>query len=101
MQPDLFGHTKAPYQAHSRTSRKSAQEIEFTAETLRARVYRRIVNCGERGATDDEIQMTLRMEGSTQRPRRVELQEKGWIKDSGKTRKTRKGREAVVWVKDG
>ena len=52
---------------------------------------------GEHGATDEEIQLGLGMNPSTQRPRRVELVEGGWIEDSGKLRKTRSGRNAVVW----
>lgn len=96
-QPSLFEPTP-PFQAHSETSREAAIRIMMTAENLRSRVYRFIMNKGEYGATDGEIQKALRMEGSTQRPRRVELQEKNLIKDSGIKRKTRSGRRAVVWV---
>ena len=52
---------------------------------------------GEHGATDEEIQLGLGMNPSTQRPRRVELVEGGWVEDSGERRKTRSGRNAVVW----
>jgi len=86
------------YQAHSVTSKEAAAAIEMTAKTLRSYVYRYIVNAGKHGATDDQIQAALRMEGSTERPRRVELQELGWIRDSGQVRKTRKGRNATVWI---
>ncbi len=86
------------FQAHSKTSKDAASEIERSASTLRGYVYRFIWNKGDAGATDDQIQMALRMEGSTERPRRIELQDKRLVKDSGKTRKTRSGRQAVVWV---
>lgn len=56
------------------------------------------ISSREEGATDEQIQDALRMNPSTQRPRRVELVEGGWIEDSGRRRKTRSRREAVVWV---
>jgi hypothetical protein len=31
------------------------------------------------------------------RPRRIELVEAGWLKDSGQRRKNRRGRACVVW----
>jgi hypothetical protein len=37
------------------------------------------------------------MNPSTQRPRRVELVEGGWVEDSGERRPTRSGMDAVVW----
>lgn len=50
-----------------------------------------------RGATDEEAQQSLRMNPSTQRPRRGELADKGLIRLAGTTRKTRTGRKANVW----
>lgn len=50
------------------------------------------------GLTDEEIQESLHMNPSTQRPRRVELVEGGWIEDSTRRRLTSTKREAVVWV---
>lgn len=44
------------------------------------------------GATDEEIQDFLSMNPSTQRPHR------GLVVDSGRTRLTRSGRKATVWV---
>jgi hypothetical protein len=38
------------------------------------------------------------MAGSTERPRRRELEEAGWIRDSGRTRKTASGHDAIVWL---
>ncbi len=84
------------YQPHSRTSKDAARAIEATAETLRGRVYR-FLEGTRAGATDEEMQDCLDMNPSTQRPRRVELVEKGLVRDSGKTRKTKSGRSAVVW----
>lgn len=64
--------------------------------TQRRRVLDHIARTG--GATDEEMQQALDMNPSTQRPRRVELVDDGWVEDSGRTRKTPSGRDAVVWV---
>lgn len=85
------------YQAHSETSRAAAQDIQPTASTLRAKVLEFIADRGELGATDEEVQLALDMNPSTQRPRRVELAERGLIEKRGQ-RPTRSGRQAVVWV---
>lgn len=50
------------------------------------------------GTTDEEMQWGLEMPANTQRPRRRELQLWGRIIDSGNTRATKSGRQAVVWV---
>jgi len=88
----------APFQPHSGTSRDAATAIRPKAETLRAMVLTAIENIGARGLTDEELQHDLDLEGSTQRPRRVEFLRAGLIRDSGRTRKTASGRAATVWV---
>ena len=85
----------APYQRHSETSREAAEQITTRSNTLRAQVLRFIKQRGD--ATDEEIQMGLQMNPSTQRPRRIELVEMMLVKDSHRRRKTRSGRAAVVW----
>ena len=90
-----------PAQHHSETSVAAAEQIKPKAETLRARVLYYLRCCGERGATDEEIQLALGMGGSTQRPRRTELQSAGLIVDSGRKRETVSKRAAVVWVAKG
>lgn len=87
-----------PYQSHSDTSRAAAVEIEPSAATLRGQVLAHIRKCGYDGATDDESQVDLGMNPSTQRPRRIELWRAGFIVDSGRRRMTRGNRMAVVWV---
>lgn len=47
--------------------------------------------------TDAEIQDALGLDGSTQRPRRRELEQAGLVFDSGERRATHTGRAAVVW----
>jgi hypothetical protein len=99
-QNDLFnGHEKVTkYVAHSDTSKASAADIESKAKTLRAEVLGFIRISGRYGATDEELQIALNMNPNTERPRRVELVERGLVVDSGKKRKTKSNRQAVVWV---
>jgi hypothetical protein len=81
----------------SETSVAAAREIAGTAATLRRQVLRFLVAMGTDGATDDEIQRNLGMQGSTERPRRIELVESGHVEDLGERRLTGSGRKAVVW----
>jgi len=80
------------------TSDAAAMAISESAHTLRARVLGYLLGLRERGATDEEAQHALGMNPSTQRPRRGELVEQGLVRDSGRTRATLSGRQAVVWV---
>ena len=89
--------SELPFQHHSETSRLAAESVCSIAKTLRERVFREIAARGPTGATDDEVQVTLAMNPSTQRPRRIELVAARRVQDSGVKRKTRSGRLAVVW----
>lgn len=80
------------------TSLEAAESMKDSAASLRASVYRYILSRGIDGATDEEIQDALGMDGSTQRPRRWELVKSGRVKDSMQTRRTARGRRAVVWI---
>jgi hypothetical protein len=88
----------APYVAGSDTSREAAALIGPKASSLRAKVLRYITHQGSRGATDDEIQEMLKMDPSTERPRRIELEEARLIEKTESTRYTRSGRLAGVYV---
>ena len=99
LQPDLFVGT--PYVRGSETSRAAAERIAPNANTLRAAVYAFLVRCERHGATDEEVCDALGMGGSTERPRRVELVDGGFVVDSGRQRQTRSGRRAVVWMTKG
>jgi hypothetical protein len=87
-----------PCQRHSVTSREAADAIKPDASELRRRVLAYLRGRGEDGATDEEMQTGIPMVPNTQRPRRVELVEMGSVVDSGRKRRTRSGRNAVVWV---
>lgn len=96
--PDLFGEPAPPYQRHSLTSRRAAARIAPMAHTKRGEVLAFLASCGSEGATDEEMQRSMPMPANTQRPRRIELVADGFVKSSGKTRTTRSGDYAVVWV---
>lgn len=87
-----------PFQQHSDTSIDAAIAIELSSDRLRERVFKYIHKCGTYGATDDEVQVALNMNPSTQRPRRIELLNQGRVYRTNMKRKTRSGRGAVVWV---
>lgn len=88
-----------PFQAHSETSREAAIANYYSAGSQRSRVLRCLRDHPD-GLTDEELQELLNMNPSTQRPRRIELcdSEPPMVKDSGRTRKTKSGRNATVWV---
>ncbi len=90
--------TTLPYVPHSETSRLAAAEAESSASTLRAFVFQEIRRARSYGRTDEEIQDYLRMNPSTERPRRIELVFRGLVVDSGEKRKTKAGRWATVWI---
>ena len=85
------------YVRNSVTSKEAAIAAEPRAGTQRRRVLD-ILRHFPDGLTDHEIQHWLKMNPSTQRPRRVELVQSGLVKDSGHTRLTPSGKRAVVWV---
>lgn len=80
------------------TSTLAAISIEPSAPTLRARVLELLQKFGRVGMTDEQMQIALQMNPSTERPRRLELVAAGLVMDSGRTRKTVSGRKATVWV---
>lgn len=77
------------------TSFAAAREIQGDAANLRQRVLDYLKARGP--STDEEMQKRIPMAPNTQRPRRRELQLKGYIEPSGRCRKTKSGRKAIVW----
>ena len=80
------------------TSKEAAVSMRRDVLALRALVFDRIAQSGDKGMTDEEIARALGLEGNTARPRRWELANMGRIEKSGEKRKTSRGRRAVVWV---
>ena len=97
MMLDLFEY-QPPAQRHSETSKAAAEAIKSRVARDRARILAEIKRSGDLGRTDGEMQEQLAMNGSSQRPRRIELLDDGFIRDSGRTRKSASGRPCVVWV---
>lgn len=85
------------YVKTSDSSRDAAVAIRKPKRKLLAVVLDAIEQ--SQGLTDQEIERATGLGGSTARPRRRELEEAGYIRDSGIRRKTESGRQAVVWVR--
>lgn len=103
-QPDLF---ESPYRgglppheprADTSTSREAAISIHPGAGTMRRRVLDFIRQVGPVGVTDDELEYHLGLRHQTASARRRELELGGFICKTGRTRKTRSGRSANVYV---
>lgn len=80
------------------TSKEAAKLYEPKAGTLRARVLAEIQVRGSFGATCDELEQAFGMSHQTISARCRELNMTGKTRDSGGRRKTRSGRNAIVWV---
>lgn len=80
------------------TARDAAAAIAPVVHSQRERVLHLIRINGEFAATDEEMQDILGLNDNSQRPRRVALVTAQLVKDSGRTRKTRSNRDAIVWV---
>jgi len=90
---------RAPFQAHSPTSRSAAARADKgLSGRAKLAVLAAIAQAGEGGLTDEEGIRATGLAASTYRPRRVELVESGNVRDSGFTRKTLSGCAAVVWT---
>jgi hypothetical protein len=96
-QLDLFAPAP-PCVRSSPTSVAAAEAIAPDVPALERRVLEWLRDRGEFGGTDQEMQESLAMTPDTQRPRRWTLQKLGLVADSGRRRKTRTGRDAVVWI---
>ena len=83
-----------PFQRHSSTSREAAVSVYGTVASQRERVFRYIEANGP--CSDDAVIAGLGLDGSSVRPRRIELFEAGRITQAGECL-TRKGRRAVAW----
>lgn len=92
-----------PFVKGSETSADAADSMMKASGNLRWKVLQFIEKQGLYGATDEEIQEGLDMSPNTQRPRRRELESKGFVckryrfGDQMK-RTTRSGRKAGVYI---
>jgi predicted ArsR family transcriptional regulator len=79
------------------TSAAAAERHRPRSGTARHRVLHALATARD-GATDEEVAAHLRMSPNTERPRRVELVEAGWVEATERTRPTVCGAAAVVWT---
>lgn len=79
------------------TSRLAAESALPRSGTTRWQVYQYILGRGHDGATDQEIEAFLHIDGNTVRPSRKLLEQDGLIINSGITRKNKKGNKCIVW----
>ena len=68
------------------------------AAKQRARVWGYLLDKGADGATIDELHLNLNIPVNVVCPRRLELEEKLLVIDSGFRRPTSSGRPAIVWI---
>lgn len=92
--------TTMPFVSSSTTSMEAAQSVEDGVPTELHRVFMAFLMTPI-GLTDEEVQDRLKMNPSTERPRRVHLVNLGVLEDAQTTRKTRSGRAATVWRATG
>jgi transcription initiation factor IIE alpha subunit len=88
----------APSVNGSATSAQAADSLTPVALNAMQRRVLELLAATPEGLTDEEMQRRLRMNPSTQRPRRIELMRRGLVAEAG-TRRTASGRMAVVWRK--
>lgn len=94
---DSCGHAPAPHVAGSDTSKAAAEALTHKrTETDRQRIMSYLIEQGP--ATDEQIADALNMPGNTERPRRVELVERGDLTKHAEKGVTRSGRAANRWM---
>ncbi len=74
-------------------SRKAALRIYDLTGAMKWATFNAIERAGARGRTDKELEEELNLKGSTQRPRRREVEQAGLIERNGQRREG-----AAVWV---
>lgn len=90
--PDAPGHRNVE------TSIAAADALAPTLGRLQHMADAAIRNAGFYGSTSDELAARLNMDRGSIQPRTSELRRKGIIRDSGRRRPNRTGKQAIVWV---
>jgi transcription initiation factor IIE alpha subunit len=92
----LFATARAPAVNGSITSAAAADSLGPTTLNAMQRRVLAVLKANPQGLTDEEMQLALGMNPSTQRPRRIELARRGLVVTCG-TRRTSSGRNATIW----
>jgi hypothetical protein len=86
------------YRGKQRTSAAAADIVLPITGKTRIAVYEFTEDCGPWGATLEEMEGGTGLSANTVRPRRKELEELGFIVDSGHTRKNKNDRDCIIWL---
>lgn len=98
MEQGLLTQGTLPYNKGSATSKEAAESMRPFAGNIREKVCGWIATSGSFGMTCDQIEFIYDRSHQTVSARIRELAKANRIKDSGRVRPTRSGRNAVVWV---
>jgi hypothetical protein len=87
-----------PFVRGSDTSKAAAASIEGHVKTLESQVFDLVRQAGDRGLTDDELEVLTALSHQTVSARRRTLVLKRMLRDGGQRRRTRSNRLATVWI---
>ena len=87
-----------PYVKGSDTSKAAAESMRSAAPSIKHRVYNFLLQRGATGATDDEIEIGLKLTHQTASARRRNLELSGALVKTDNKRPTRSGRLAYVYT---
>ena len=95
----MDGHetnNEIPTQEHIDTSQASRNGLRSKKNLYRSRIFSLIFNAPG-GKTCDEVEVDLNLRHQTASCSIRFLTQDGWLYDTGTRRKTRAGRQAIVW----
>jgi len=79
------------------TSAAAADAIWGRSGSIRRTIFEHLSRKGMFGATDQEMEKELHIEGNSLRPSRLTLERDGLIMDTQTTRPNLKGHQCIVW----
>jgi len=80
------------------TSHEAAEKITPHLGTIDDAIYKALLEVGERGATSDEIVKMTDIKYRSVTPRLKPMCKKGFVVDSGETKRGDSGRQQIIWV---
>jgi len=86
--------------SHPQTSRDAVKKARMTSGSRRKTIFDLIKRHREMGLCDHEIIDLTGLSPNTARPTRISLMKDGFVVNSGRTRKTPEGNDAIVWIAD-
>ncbi len=86
--------------SHPKTSHDAVKKARMTSGSHRKKIFDLIKRHREMGLCDHEIIDLTGLSPNTARPTRISLMKDGFVVNSGRTRKTPEGNDAIVWIAD-